>query len=75
MNAQPPQSPPFPAPGNAMLKVVVRGAIQAYHNGVASAEQAILNAAVNAWYEGHIEGEDTAQAATSEATKQPVPAS
>lgn len=57
MNDQLPM-PPFPAPDNAAFAVLVRSAVQAYQSGEASAEQAILNAAVNAWYEGHIQGED-----------------
>jgi len=50
--------PPFPAPDNAAFRVVVQSAVLAYRSGEATAEQAILNAAANAWYEGHIQGED-----------------
>ncbi|MEU6440444.1 hypothetical protein [Streptomyces sp. NPDC047046] len=57
-------SPPFPSPDNAALRVVVAKALQALHNGEASAEEAILDAAVHGWYEGHIEGEDTCPGCT-----------
>jgi len=50
--------PPFPAPDNAVLALLVRSAIQAYQSGESTAEEVILNVAVNAWYEGHIQGED-----------------
>jgi len=50
--------PPFPAPDNVALALLVRRAVQAYQSGEATAEQAILNAAVNAWYKGHVQGED-----------------
>lgn len=51
-------SPPFPSPDNAVLGVVVANAIVSVRNGEASAEEAILHAAVHGWYEGHIPGED-----------------
>jgi len=50
--------PPFPTPDNAAFRVAVQAAVEAYRSGEATAEQAILNAAANAWYEGHIQGED-----------------
>jgi hypothetical protein len=50
--------PPFPDPDSAVLGPVVRNAIDALRSGEVTAEQAVLPAAVHAWYEGHIEGED-----------------
>ncbi len=50
--------PPFPEPDNAAFRVVVQTAVLAYRSGEATAEQAIINAAANAWYEGHVQGED-----------------
>jgi hypothetical protein len=50
--------PPFPDPESAVLRVIVTNAVEAMRAGEASAEQAILHAAVHGWYEGHIEGED-----------------
>ena len=57
MSSQMP-SPPFPDPGSPVLKVIVTAAVEAVRSGEATAEQAILNAAVHGWYEGHIQGED-----------------
>lgn len=51
-------SPPFPDPDNTLLRLIVDNAIAAMRSGEASAEGAILHAAVHGWYEGHIEGED-----------------
>lgn len=34
------------------------GAVEALRSGQATAEQAVLHAAVHGWYEGHIQGED-----------------
>jgi hypothetical protein len=50
--------PPFPDPSSATLALVIRNAVDALNSGEATAEEAILHAAVHAWYEGHIEGED-----------------
>jgi len=50
-------SPPFPDPGSAVLQLIVTRAIEA-QSDKATAEQAILHAAVHGWYEGHIQGED-----------------
>lgn len=52
------RAPPFPHPDNTALKLIVLMAAQAHRSGEATVEGAILNAAVNAWYEGHVEGED-----------------
>ncbi|MEV6638244.1 hypothetical protein AB0M54_46745 [Actinoplanes sp. NPDC051470] len=41
-----------------MLKLIINNAISAMRSGEATAETAILHAAVHRWYEGHIEGED-----------------
>ncbi|NEA37690.1 hypothetical protein G3I76_39800 [Streptomyces sp. SID11233] len=57
-------SPPFPSPDSAVLRVVVEKAIQALRSGEASAEEAILDAAVHGWYEGHIQGEDACPGCT-----------
>jgi hypothetical protein len=51
-------SPPFPDPDSPVLKLIVTRAIEAMRTGEATAEQAILHAAVHGWYEGHIQGED-----------------
>jgi hypothetical protein len=51
-------SPPFPDRDNTVLKMIVNNAISAMRSGEATAEAAILRAAVHGWYEGHIEGED-----------------
>jgi hypothetical protein len=50
--------PPFPNPDSQILKLIVNNAIGAMQSGEVDAEGAILHAAVHAWYEGHIEGED-----------------
>ena len=50
--------PPFPDPDSALLRLIVANAMEAMRKGEATAEQAILHAAVHGWYEGHIEGED-----------------
>jgi hypothetical protein len=44
--------PPFPDPDSALLRVIVANAVEAMRKGKASAEQAILHAAVHGWYEG-----------------------
>jgi len=51
-------SPPFPDPGSPVLQLIVTGAIEAMTTGEATAQEAILHAAVHGWYEGHIQGED-----------------
>lgn len=51
-------SPPFPDRDNTVLKLIINNAISAMRSGEATAEAAILHAAVHGWYEGHIEGED-----------------
>jgi hypothetical protein len=51
-------SPPFPDPDSPVLQLIVTRAIKAMTTGEATAEQAILHAAVHGWYEGHIQGED-----------------
>ena len=43
-------SPPFPASDNAVLRLIVGNAIASFRNGEASAEEAILHAAVHGWY-------------------------
>jgi hypothetical protein len=41
-----------------VLGVIVANALSKVESGELSARQAIVHAAVHAWYEGHIEGED-----------------
>jgi hypothetical protein len=50
-------SPPFPDPDSPILKLIVDEAFRAYETGEASVGLAITHAAVNAWLEGHLEGE------------------
>lgn len=52
-------SPPFPSPDDAVLRVIVGNAITAVESGETDVRGAILHAAVHAWYEGHIQGEDS----------------
>ena len=49
--------PPFPAPDSQILTLIVNNAVGALRSGEVDAEGAILDAAVHAWYEGHV-GED-----------------
>ena len=51
-------SPPFPDPHSELLRLVIKNSIESYRSGEATAEQAIMHAAVHGWYEGHINGED-----------------
>lgn len=51
-------APPFPDPDSPVLQLIVTNAVNAMRSGEATAEQAILHAAVHGWYEGHIQGED-----------------
>jgi hypothetical protein len=51
-------SPPFPDPGSPVLRLIVTSAVEALRSGQATAEQAVLHAALHGWYEGHIQGED-----------------
>jgi hypothetical protein len=48
----------FPTLTRKILKLIVNHAVAAMQLGEVDAEGAILHAAVHAWYEGHIEGED-----------------
>ncbi len=50
--------PPFPDPDSAVLRLIVRNAIDSMQTEGLTVEHAILHAAVHGWYEGHIEGED-----------------
>jgi hypothetical protein len=56
--------PPYPDPDSQILKLIVNNAIGAIRSGEVDAEGAILHAAVHAWYEGHIEGEDVCPGCT-----------
>ena len=51
--------PAFPGSESPILEVIVKTALGAYERGEASVQAAIMNAAVNAWAEGHIEGEES----------------
>lgn len=51
-------SPPFPAPDSPVLGMIIEGAVAAYESGEADVRVAVTHAAVHAWYEGHIQGED-----------------
>jgi hypothetical protein len=51
-------APPFPAPDNDILSMIVADTLQTFNAGEVDVHGAILMAAVNAWSEGHIEGED-----------------
>jgi hypothetical protein len=57
MNEEKPSSA-YPDPLSPLLALIVRGALEAYESNEVDVEGAILNAAVNGWYEGHIEGEE-----------------
>jgi hypothetical protein len=48
----------YPDPMSPLLALIVRGALEGYQSGEVDVEGAILHAAVNGWYEGHIEGEE-----------------
>lgn len=52
-------SPPFPSPDDAVLRLIVGNAVAAVESGETDVRGAILHAAVHAWYEGHIQGEDS----------------
>ena len=58
MPEAPMPSPPFPNPDSRLLRLIITNAINSMRSGETNAEGAILHAAVHAWYEGHIEGED-----------------
>jgi hypothetical protein len=51
-------SPSFPDPDSPVLRLIVTSAVEALRSGQATAEQAVLHAAVHGWHEGHIQGED-----------------
>jgi hypothetical protein len=48
----------FPDPMSPLLALIVRGALESYQSGEIDIEGAMLHAAVQGWYEGHIEGEE-----------------
>jgi len=56
-------SPPFPDPGSPVLQLIVTRAIEAMRSGEATAEHAILHAAVHGWYEVTSRARMPAQAA------------
>jgi hypothetical protein len=51
--------PPFPHPDSDILRVVVEHAMAEYESGEVDVKGAIVHAAVHAWFEGHLEGEDS----------------
>jgi hypothetical protein len=51
-------SPPFPDPDNEILRIIMERVMAAYEAGQVDVSGAVLDAAVHAWYEGHIQGED-----------------
>jgi hypothetical protein len=51
-------SPALPDPMSPLLALIVRGAFESYQSGEVNIEGAILHAAMNARYEGHVEGEE-----------------
>ena len=51
-------APPFPKALSPLLALIVRGAFKSYQSGEVDVEDAILSAAINGWYEGHVEGEE-----------------
>ena len=54
-------SPPYPAPDNAVLGVIVGEALRAYQAGDTDLNAALVYAAVHGWLEGHLEGEECGQ--------------
>jgi hypothetical protein len=52
---------PYPDKENKFLQALVDAAEDAYNEGQVDLRGALYNAAVTAWYEGHIEGEDHCQ--------------
>jgi hypothetical protein len=54
----PAPSPPFPDPDDPILKVIADRAFNSYGSGELNVGEAITHAAVNAWLEGHLEGEE-----------------
>ncbi len=52
-------TPPFPHPESDILRVVVENAMADYESGEVDVKGAIVHAAVHAWFEGHLEGEDS----------------
>ncbi|MFE3173656.1 hypothetical protein ACFXPA_09755 [Amycolatopsis sp. NPDC059090] len=51
-------SPPFPASDSPVLAMIIENSMAAYDAGEVDARGAVVHAAVHAWYEGHIQGED-----------------
>jgi hypothetical protein len=51
-------APGFPDPLSHLLAVIVRGSLESFENGDLDCEGTVLQAAVQAWFEGHIEGEE-----------------
>lgn len=51
-------SPTVSCPDSQILKVIVNNTVGALQSSEVDAEGAILHAAVHAWYEGHVKGED-----------------
>jgi hypothetical protein len=53
-------APPYPDVNSPYFLAVTRAALRAFERGLLPAEEAILYAAVHAWAEGHIAGEQCA---------------
>src|SRR5713101_6922934 len=51
-------TPPFPAPDNAILRRIIDAARASHTAGTLDLAGAITRAAIHAWFEGHIQGED-----------------
>jgi hypothetical protein len=53
-----PAAAPFPDPLSPVVDLLVRHVVDAYRRGDVDPEEAIRQAVVTGWFEGHIEGED-----------------
>ena len=50
--------PPFPDLNNEILRIIMERVMAAYDARQVDVSGAVVDAAVHAWYEGHIQGED-----------------
>jgi hypothetical protein len=53
-----PAAAPFPDPLSPVVDLLVRHVVDSYRRGDVDPEEAIRQAVVTGWFEGHIEGED-----------------
>lgn len=51
-------APPYPHRDDPLLLVITGAALQRLRDGAVDVEGAVRHAAVHAWYEGHLQGED-----------------